>query len=47
MMANKGAAAENAARCLRILVRSRPSCSRKDTRPNAAGALEKKMQENF
>ena len=40
MIASKGAAAEKAARCLRILVRSNPSCNKNDTRPNAAGAFE-------
>ena len=37
--ANIGAETENISKCFRALLRSRPSCSRKVTRPNAAGAL--------
>jgi hypothetical protein len=33
-----GAAAENTIKCFRILVRSQPSCKRKEASPNAAGA---------
>ena len=41
-MAKTGAAIENTARCLRIRARSNPSCIKKDTRPNAAGAWNDK-----
>ena len=34
-----GAETENISKCFRALLRSRPSCRRKVTRPNAAGAL--------
>ena len=37
--ANIGAETENISKCFRALLRSRPSCSRKVTRPKAAGAL--------
>ena len=37
-----GAAAAKIPRCLRIRVRSKPSCNRNDTRPKAAGACAKK-----
>ena len=40
MSARRGAAAENIIKCLRIRVRSRPSCIKNETRPNAAGAYK-------
>ena len=39
--ARQGAAKENTNRCLPIFFLSTPSCSRNDTRPNAAGACKK------
>jgi hypothetical protein len=37
-----GAAMANMIKCLRIRARSRPSWSKNETRPNAAGAFENK-----
>lgn len=38
-IAISGAANENIIKCLRTRIRSRPSCIKKETKPNAAGAL--------
>lgn len=38
IIVSSGAAAENTARCFRILVRSKPSCIKNETKPKAAGA---------
>lgn len=45
IIAINGAAIEKTNKCFLILGLSKPSCNRKDTKPNAAGACNKKSQD--